>query len=135
MQNYVRQQTAVLLRRLAFQVSRAAKSQDPDSVHDLRTAIRRFSRCLRVFSQFYPGKSWKKIRERLRGLMRSAGAVRDLDIAMELIREAGAGAQSPLLARLRDERRDASRQLQYQIRLWKNRGFSKKWRTHLNLSV
>jgi CHAD domain-containing protein len=135
MQSYVRQQTADLLRRLADRVSRAAKSQDPESIHDLRTAIRRFSRCLRVFSQFYPDKSWKKIRERLRNLMHSAGAVRDLDIAMDLVREAGLEAQSPLLARLRDQRRDASRQLLYQIRLWKNRGFSKKWRNNLRLSV
>jgi CHAD domain-containing protein len=135
MQNFVRQQTADLLRRLAFRVSRAAKSQDPESIHDLRTAIRRLSRCLRVFSQFYPGKSWKKIRDRLRGLMHSAGAVRDLDIAMDLVREAGVEAQSPLLARLRDERLDASRQLLYEIRLWKNRGFSKKWRTNLHLNV
>ena len=135
MQSYVRQQTADLLRRLADRVSRAAKSQDPESIHDLRTVIRRFSRCLRVFSQFYPDKSWKKIRERLRDLMQSAGAVRDLDIAMDLVREAGLEAQSPLLARLRDQRRDASRQLLYQIRLWKNRGFSKKWRNNLRLSV
>lgn len=135
MQNYVRHQTAVLLRRFAFQVSRTAKSQDPESVHDLRTAIRRFSRCLRVFSQFYPGKSWKKIRESLRGLMHSAGAVRDLDIAIELLGEACVDAQSPLLARLRDRRRDASRRLLYQVKLWKNRGFSKKWRSNLNLSA
>jgi hypothetical protein len=54
---------------------------------------------------------------------------------MDLVRKAGVGAQSPLLARLRDQRRDASRQLLYEIRLWKNRGFSKKWRTNLHLNA
>ena len=77
----------------------------------------------------------KKIRERLRDLMHAAGAVRDLDIAIDLVREAGVEAQSHLLARLRDDRREASRQLLYQIRLWKNRGFSKKWRTNLHLNA
>ena len=135
MQIYVRQQTADLLWRLADRVSRVARSQDPEAIHDLRTAIRRLSRCLRVFSQFYPGKSWKKLRVRLRDLMHSAGTVRDLDIAMDLVREAGMDAQSPLLVELRNERQEASRQLLYEIRLWKNRGFSKKWRTNLHLNA
>src|SRR4051812_4885734 len=75
MQDYVKLQTAILLRRLAFQVSRAAKSTDHEAVHDLRVAVRRLNRCLRAFSQFYPGQSWKKVRHRLRDLMDAAGEV------------------------------------------------------------
>jgi CHAD domain-containing protein len=53
MREYVRVETGILLRRLAFQVGRIAKSSDAASIHDLRVAIRRFNRCLSLFSQFY----------------------------------------------------------------------------------
>ena len=67
MREYVRLQTAMLLRRLAFQVSRNARSgRDADAIHDLRVAIRRLNRCLRVFAEFYPGSSGR----------RSAGSLR-----------------------------------------------------------
>jgi len=134
MRDYVRSQTANLLRRLAFQVSRAAKSGDAEAIHDLRVAVRRFGRCLRVFAQFYPGNSWKKVRRQLDNLMDKAGSVRDLDIAMELLDDAGVGAGSPVVTRLREERREAQRNLLHEIRLWKNRGFSKQWRSRLDLT-
>jgi CHAD domain-containing protein len=135
MRDYVRSQSANLLRRLAFQVSRAAKSGDAEAIHDLRVSIRRFSRCLRIFAQFYPGNSWKKVRRQLDGLMDKAGSVRDLDIAMELLDDAGVGAGSPVVTRLREERRQAQRNLLREIRLWKNRGFSKQWRSRLDLTA
>lgn len=135
MREYVWSQTAILLRRLAFQVSRCARSADADSVHDLRVAIRRFSRCLRVFAQFYPGNSWKKIRRRMDGLMDRAGSVRDLDIAMELLADAGVGSETPLAKRLGEERRQAHRDLLHEIRLWHHAGFSRKWRTTLGLTT
>ena len=135
MQDYVRLQTAILLRRLAYQVSRAAKSGDAESIHDLRVAIRRFSRCLRVFSQFYPGSSWKKIRRRLSLLMAAAGAVRDLDIAMELLASAGAGNNRLLLSKLKQQRRQGHRELLQEARHWNGQGFSKKWRSTLGLSA
>ena len=135
MRDYVRLQTAILLRRLAYQVSRAAKSGDAESIHDLRVAIRRFSRCLRVFAQFYPGSSWKKIRHKLSGLMAAAGAVRDLDIAMELLAGAGRGGSRQLLAKLEQERLRVNRELSQEVHHWNRQGFSKKWRTALGLSA
>jgi CHAD domain-containing protein len=135
MRDYVRLQTAILLRRLAYQVSRAAKSGDAESIHDLRVAIRRFSRCLRVFSQFYPGSSWKKIRRRLSMLMAAAGAVRDLDIAMELLAGAGAGNNRLLLSKLKQQRRQGHRELLQEVHHWNGQGFSKKWRSTLGLSA
>jgi CHAD domain-containing protein len=135
MHEYVRAQTAILLRRLAFQVSRTAKSSDPESIHDLRVAIRRFSRCLRLFTQFYPGKSAKKARRRLEGMMKAAGAVRDLDIALELVGEAGLAKGMVLVQRLAEERRKAKRQLLSEVRDWKAQGYSRKWRSSLSLHV
>jgi CHAD domain-containing protein len=135
MRDYVRLQTAILLRRLAYEVSRAAKSGDAESIHDLRVAIRRFSRCLRVFAQFYPGSSWKKIRRRLSGLMAAAGVVRDLDIAMELLTSAGAGDNRQLLSKLKEKRRQGHRELLREVQHWNTQGFSKKWRGALGLSA
>ncbi|HLI86994.1 MAG TPA: CHAD domain-containing protein [Bryobacteraceae bacterium] len=135
MQQHVHTQTATLLRRFAYQVSRAAKSCDEESVHDLRVAIRRLNRCLQVFAKFFPGNSAKKIRRRLKSLMEAAGQVRDLDIAMELVAHAGVDRKAALSYRMADARRQARRNLLREVRLWKGRGFSKKWRTALGLNA
>jgi len=135
MHEYVRVQTAILLRRLAFEVGRAGRSSDAESVHDLRVALRRFSRCLRVFSQFYPANSWKKARHQLEVLMQAAGEVRDRDIALELLAEAGFGKHTAPFQRLAEERLNAHRQLSQAVRDWKARGFSRKWRNSLGLDA
>jgi CHAD domain-containing protein len=134
MREYVRLQTAKLLRRLAFQVSRASRSgKDAEAIHDLRVAIRRLSRCLRVFAEFYPGDSWKKIRKELAELMQSAGRVRDRDVVLALLEEAGLGRRGAIAARLAVERKQAARELQWEARRWKRCGFSRKWRGALEL--
>jgi CHAD domain-containing protein len=135
MQEHVCTQTATLLRRLAYQVTLASKSCDEEAVHDLRVSIRRLSRCLQVFSQFYPGNSAKKIRRRLKTLMEAAGQVRDLDIALQLVAEGGVDRKAALSYRMAETRRAARRDLAHEVRLWKGRGFSKKWRTTLGLNV
>jgi len=133
-EEHARTQTGLLLGRLALQVNRAAKSCDEDAVHDLRVSIRRLNRCLRVFSQFYPDGSWKKIRRRLKTLMEAAGPVRDMDIAMEFLAEMGVGKRSTLVHRLAESQRAARRELEGEVRSWKERGFAKKWRTTLGLN-
>jgi CHAD domain-containing protein len=134
MREYVRLQTEVLLRRLAFQVSRtAASGKDAEAIHDLRVAIRRLSRCLRVFAEFYPRNSWKKIRKELGALMQSAGLVRDRDIVLALLAEAGVGRRGAIAARLEAERKQAAHDLQLETRRWKRSSFSRKWRSALEL--
>jgi CHAD domain-containing protein len=133
MREHVRIQTAILLRRLAYQVNRAAKSCDEQAVHDLRVSIRRLNRCLQVFSQFYPDRSAKKVRRRLKGLMEPAGMVRDLDIALELLSDAGVDPKAHLAYRIAEARRLAKANLEREVRNWKETGFSKKWRSGLGL--
>ena len=133
MWDHVKLQTAVLLRRFAYQVALTANSGSADGIHDLRVAIRRLSNCLRVFAQFYPAHSAKRIRRRLSGLMELAGAVRDVDIALELLVQAAISPKAPLAERLRDERRKAANRLARDLRLWRNQGFSRKWRSRLDL--
>jgi CHAD domain-containing protein len=135
MRDYARLQTAILLRRLAYQLNRAARNGDAESIHDLRVAIRRLSRCLRVFSPFFPDGSWKKVRHRLAELMEAAGKVRDRDIALQLLAEAGIPARAAVATRLAGERRKVSHELLLEIRRWKGRNFSRKWRSRLELSA
>jgi len=132
MREFALTQTAVLLRRLAFQV-RAAGDGTMDNVHDLRVSIRRFSRCLRVFAQFYPGHTAKKVRQRLSRLMNAAGDVRDCDIALQLLAEAGIAPPEPLAVHLEEGRRQAGLRLQFELRRFRSANFSHKWRTQLDL--
>ena len=133
MREYVRVQTRILLRRLASQVNRTARSGDADAIHDLRVAIRRLSRCLRVFAQFYPGRSWKPVRRRLADLMDACGSVRDRDIAIELLEKAGVPAASALVRQLDAERRAADEELRRELRRWKDRGFRRQCWARLEL--
>src|SRR5208283_2290858 len=105
MREYARRQTALLLGRLSVAVSRAARNADAASIHDLRVAMRRLSRCLRVFGPLYRDASWKKMRRRIAALMAAAGAVRDCDIALELVGRAGVPPRSAMAVQLAAQRR------------------------------
>jgi CHAD domain-containing protein len=133
MREYARQQTGILLRRFAFQVSRAAKSGNADAIHDLRVSIRRLSRCLRLFSQFYPDKSWKRIRRQVEGIMKLAGTVRDCDITLEALAAAGVPHQAAIVSELGRERAAAGRELLHELERLASRNFSRKWRERLGL--
>lgn len=133
MRHYVRLQTGILLRRLAIQVTRTARAGDADAIHDLRVSIRRLKRCLRVFAQFYPDRSWKPVRRSLSELMDACGNVRDRDIAIGLLHQAGVPAASPLVQQLDLERRAAVQELQLELHRWRERAFSRHWRVQLEL--
>jgi CHAD domain-containing protein len=137
MRHYARQQTALLMDRLTAALNRAARTGDAQSIHDVRVAMRRLSRCLRVFAPFYPDGSWKKIRRRISALMALAGAVRDCDIAIELAGRAGAArpraGDAALVAQLAALRRKTGRDLLLEIRRWKSRDFPRQWRSRLEL--
>lgn len=132
MRAYVAEQAAALLRRLVFRAKRVMKLPDPDAVHDLRVAIRRFAQCLRVFAQFFPAAETKRIRRRLRGVMQLAAEARDHDIALALWKEAGLPATG-VAARLARERKQDARRLIEGLRQLEERDFSRKWRRRLRL--
>jgi CHAD domain-containing protein len=133
MKEFAQMQVSTLLRRLAAQVKRTGEVADADSVHDLRVAIRRLSRALRSFAQFFPGKSWKRIRKELSNLMDAAAAVRDNDVALELIENAGAGKRARVALTLQARRRDAEAKLREELQNWEGRGFAREWREALEL--
>ena len=133
MRDYARHQTALLIARFTVELNRAARDLDADSIHDMRVAMRRLSRCLRVFAPFYPPRSWKKIRHRISVLMAAAGAVRDCDIAIELAGRAGVSPRSGLVAQLVLRRRKSERDLVLEIRRWKRHDSLDAWPSRLEL--
>jgi CHAD domain-containing protein len=133
MREFVSRQTLTLLRRFAIQAARASRSGHPDAIHDLRVSIRRLSRCLRVFSQFYPGSGWKKLRRRLKKLMDACARVRDRDVTLSVLAAAGFTANSLVVRRLTRDRAAAQADLMTCLHRWKQRGASTKWRAQLGL--
>ena len=136
MRKYAISQTYDLLRSLDAQLKQLKQSpraEDAGAIHDVRVAIRRLRQCLRVFSKFYECDSWKALRRELAGLMQACGAVRDRDIAIGLIAEAGMEPDSTLIKRLRKERRAADLELRREVAHWKRHGVGKSFRAHLEV--
>jgi CHAD domain-containing protein len=133
MRKFTHSQVDTLLRGLAVQVKRTAESADVEAVHDLRVAIRRLSRALRLFAQFFPGKQWKHIRKELSYLMDAAAGLRDSDVALELLEKAGVGKRARAWLALQSRRRTAEAKLREELQLWQARNFAHQWREALEL--
>jgi len=133
MKQFAHSRVSTLLRRMAAQVKQTAETGGEESVHDLRVAIRRLSRALRVFAQFFPGKAWKRIRKELSQLMDAAAAVRDSDVALELLDKAGVAERARVVLALQARRRKAEGELREELQAWRQRGFARQWREALEL--
>ena len=133
MDRYAREQASARLNRFAVQLRRASRSPDADAIHDLRVSIRRLSQCLKIFGEFFPAREVKKVRRRLRKILGAAAEVRNRDIAAELARKAGVSADSPVLARLSDERMITGKELEVALKRWRQRELSSRWRTKLGV--
>jgi len=99
--HYANEQISARLGTLVYQVHAAAAQPKADTIHDLRVAIRRFLQSLEVFSSLLPKPAVKKIRKRLRRILNLSAAIRDRDIALELLSEAGLGKKEPLCRSVR----------------------------------
>ena len=131
MRKLLRLQTSARLKRLDREVRNAArKPEDADRIHDLRVSIRRLMQELEVFAEWFDAKSVKTVRQHLRKLMNRCAAVRNCDVAVEVLRAAGyAGPQ--LLAGLEKERQDAARHLVRKLKHWRSAGLVRKWGRNL----
>ena len=133
MRKYAQQRVATLLRRLAFCMNRAARLPDPDSIHDLRVATRRFQQSLRVFEQFFPRGQTRKIRRLLRKIMELSGEIRNRDIALDLIQNSGGPAESALSSGWREEKKQFQTELEHLLRRWGSRDLARRWSARLGL--
>ncbi len=130
MRQFALEQIAQLLARLAEEVEHAKTARDEEAVHDLRVAIRRFGRSLRVFSQFVSRRVVKKIKKQLRHIMDLTGEVRDRDIALELLKQAEIGEHAEAVGNGRDL---AVRILVSELERWQVEHEDVRWRAALEL--
>ena len=130
---YAQQQARTLLRRLAYQVNQTIRLGDADSVHDLRVSIRRFTQCLRTFAQSFPKGEPRRIRQKLKIIMQAASDVRDYDITLDLLRDAGIAQKSKVAGAIDRQRKQAKRELMDVLGRSSRDTFSRKWRTKLEL--
>lgn len=133
MRKYASEHAEKLLKNLAAEARKTANGAEKDAIHDLRVAIRRLRACLRLFAQFYPGHARKQLDREVKGLMHAAGDVRDRDIALDLLSDAGAPAASPAVQRLQRQRQKAAAALREALAEWAGRGIAGKWGERLEL--
>lgn len=133
MHQYAAWHTGKLLRKLASEARKVARAPEADAIHDLRVAIRRLRACLRVFAQFYPSDARKKLDRGIKAVMHAAGEVRDRDIAMEMLHDAGVPRTSSTVGRLRNQRAAAARALLAELKPWQDRGVTREWRKRLEV--
>jgi CHAD domain-containing protein len=119
------------LRRLAFQVGRTIKSPDPNGVHDLRVAIRRFEQALVVFKPCFPAREVKKIRRKLERIMTQAGEVRNCDITADLMSKWEVTESAALRGLIQTRRKQGACTLTQSLDRWVQRTTSSKWRARL----
>jgi CHAD domain-containing protein len=65
--------------------NRTIKGEDIESLHDMRVSARRLRAVLKIFRDCFPKKRLKKLDERLQGVIRSLGAVRERDVFIEML--------------------------------------------------
>jgi len=133
LRDYAQERAADLLRRLAFRMNRAANLHDPESIHDLRVAIRRFEQCLRVFRQFFPHRQTKKIHRRLNKIMKLSGEIRNRDITVQLLKGAKVAGEQAFSARLLREAKECRAELASLLDRWGKRDLFRKWGSKLGI--
>jgi CHAD domain-containing protein len=119
--------TRELLDQLTAAVRQAIHAPQPDRVHDLRVAIRRFGQGLAIASP--DSVESEKTRRALKRIMRMAGGVRDFDIAMKLA--ARHHAPQKFLQRLKARRDAAERTLLAELHRWLDASTAARWKEAL----
>ncbi len=133
MRKLIRSQTAARLKKLNREVRHVAhKPTDAESIHDLRVSIRRLKQELNVFEAWLKPSPLKRIRANLKKLMERCAAVRNCDIAGEVLRTAG-WRNLELSEGLDQERRHTSKELTRTTADWLRRGKIRSWRHHLRI--
>ena len=113
---YARRETRVCLRHFKTHLRHASKHpEDPDAIHDLRVSIRRLTQCFRIFRGLLRPGPVKELRRRLRAVMKQCGAVRNCDVALELLQESGI-ATGATVVKLRNKREDAAGKLRRHLK-------------------
>lgn len=106
---HLEQQLHRAIKRSAAQQQACLQHCSPDAVHDMRVSCRRILEPLRVFQEVLRPAPIQPLRDALRAWMHLSGKVRDLDIALHLLRESSVAGLDPLLDALEARRRQQAR--------------------------
>jgi CHAD domain-containing protein len=123
------------MERLAFQARRTTRSTSPESVHDLRVAIRRAEQALVTLKVCFPRKPAKRIRKQLKAVLSAAGAVRDFDIAIEILSRMNQPGAAELRRDIRARRKAAEKSLLTALKRLSLRTRLSRWCDDLNLNA
>src|SRR5580658_2470847 len=89
------------MHRVLEELESLQNSPDPDTVHDLRVAIRRCRSLAAVMEEVDPDPAWHKMRKAARKLFRGLGAVRDAEVIEDWIKKLSPETENdPLRAQL-----------------------------------
>src|SRR5688572_27748938 len=129
--HFAADQFTQLLDRFSLQCKKTLRVPDPDAVHDLRVAVRRFTQVLAAFENQFPPRKVKAIRAQLKTLFSAAGAVRDCDIAIEMLGKTGATNLSKVGEELHVRRKGAEHRLLNTLRRMARQKYGAKWAAEL----
>jgi len=108
---YAFRETKLRLKRFSKNLRRAAKHpEDPEAIHDLRVSIRRVVQAFKTFRDLLDPARIKKLRRRLHEVMDLCAAVRNCDVALVLLDQAGITTGASV-SRLKTTRGDAGEKL------------------------
>jgi triphosphatase len=127
------EQSTGFLRSLMLEAGRAARSGGVEAVHDLRVAVRKFRQILKILKPWMPREESKLLRSQMKELMARAGAVRDRDIAVALLRKIHVPKNRRILTEIHQERESAAQALQARIRNFRHRDTAAAWRRALDV--
>lgn len=130
---FLQRETGAALGRVAFEATAVHRDASKGSIHKLRVAIRRFDQCLRTFAPAFKHSAVRKIRSRLEPLRRAAGATRDIDVALDLMKDAGLDKNSAVVEHLRNQREQSAKELKQAVGPLIRRSSSRKWRERLEI--
>ena len=135
MKQFVQLQTSERLKKLESELKNTFDlPEDPDAIHDLRVAIRRLTQTLRVFSAWFNARRVKKLRGRLKKLMERCGAVRNCDIATEVLK-AAEWQDETLSQGLDKERTHTHKRLRKTLQKWHHTHRAQRWGDKLRVAT
>ena len=135
MKQFVQVQTSERLKKLESELKNTFDlPEDPDAIHDLRVAIRRLNQTLRVFTDWFEARRVKKLRGRLKQLMERCGAVRNCDIAMEVLK-AAEWEDEAVSQGLDKERTHTQKRLRKTLQKWHHTHRAQRWGDKLKVAT
>lgn len=111
---------------------RLKKAYDPDALHDLRVSLRRLRVTLKAYRPYLGRAASGGLRRRVGRLIRPTGRLRDLDVAVAMLRRLGAAKKSSVSRKIEKERLILIESLQSRI-LPKLKTTARKLKKRLNL--